>query len=56
MHPNPSAATRTPSHAWSAVGSMAMCVALLIASEFMPVSLADAHRANGLVKLGRDLR
>ena len=26
-------------HAWSAVGSMAMCVAMLIASEFMPVSL-----------------
>ena len=24
---------------WSAVGSMALCVALLIASEFMPVSL-----------------
>src|SRR5436305_15254833 len=24
---------------WSAVGSMTMCVALLIASEFMPVSL-----------------
>ncbi len=29
--------TRRP--AWSAVGSMAMCVAMLIASEFMPVSL-----------------
>lgn len=26
-------------HAWSAVGSMALCVAMLIASEFMPVSL-----------------
>ena len=26
-------------HVWSAVGSMAMCVAMLIASEFMPVSL-----------------
>ena len=24
---------------WSAVGSMALCVAMLIASEFMPVSL-----------------
>lgn len=24
---------------WGAVGSMAMCVAMLIASEFMPVSL-----------------
>ena len=33
---------------WSAVGSMALCVAMLIASEFMPVSLltpvaADLH-------------
>src|SRR3954467_5126536 len=29
-----------PRHAaWSAVGSMTLCVALLIASEFMPVSL-----------------
>jgi len=29
-----------PAHAaWSAVGSMTLCVALLIASEFMPVSL-----------------
>ncbi|TCP04056.1 MFS transporter [Rubrivivax gelatinosus] len=28
-----------PSSNWSAVGSMSMCVALLIASEFMPVSL-----------------
>ncbi len=26
-------------HVWSAVGSLAMCVAMLIASEFMPVSL-----------------
>ena len=26
-------------HMWSAVGSLALCVALLIASEFMPVSL-----------------
>src|SRR3981189_670656 len=24
---------------WSAVGSMALCVAMLIASEFMPISL-----------------
>lgn len=33
-------ATNAPSRAaWSAVGSMTLCVALLIASEFMPVSL-----------------
>ncbi|USX25956.1 MFS transporter [Oxalobacteraceae bacterium OTU3CINTB1] len=31
--------TFTGQPAWSAVGAMAMCVALLIASEFMPVSL-----------------
>ena len=33
--------TTTPPRyaAWSAVGSMTLCVALLIASEFMPVSL-----------------
>jgi predicted MFS family arabinose efflux permease len=37
-------ATRTP---WSAVGSMALCVAMLIASEFMPVSL--------LTPIARDL-
>ena len=35
QHP-PTPANR---HAWSAVGSMTLCVALLIASEFMPVSL-----------------
>lgn len=29
----------SPRQTWSAVGSMAMCVAMLIASEFMPVSL-----------------
>ena len=29
----------SPRPTWSAVGSMAMCVAMLIASEFMPVSL-----------------
>lgn len=34
--PQPQIARRP---AWSAVGSMAMCVAMLIASEFMPVSL-----------------
>src|SRR5438105_8974858 len=38
---------------WSAVGSMAMCVALLIASQFMPVSLltpvaADLGATDGL--------
>ncbi|RYG47728.1 MFS transporter [bacterium] len=33
---------------WSAVGSMALCVALLIASEFMPVSL--------LTPIAKDLR
>ena len=37
---------------WSAVGSMALCVALLIASEFMPVSLLtpiarDLHATDG---------
>lgn len=39
--------------AWSAVGSMSMCVALLIASEFMPVSLLtpianDLHATEGM--------
>lgn len=38
---------------WSALGSMSMCVALLIASEFMPVSLltpiaADLHATAGM--------
>src|SRR3954452_6913209 len=38
---------------WHAVGSMAMCVALLIASEFMPVSLLtpiahDLHATEGM--------
>lgn len=38
---------------WSAVGSMAMCVAMLIAAEFMPVSLltpiaADLGATNGM--------
>lgn len=38
---------------WSAVGSMSMCVALLIASEFMPVSLLtpiarDLHATDGM--------
>jgi predicted MFS family arabinose efflux permease len=40
-------------HAWSAVGSMALCVAMLIASEFMPVSLltpiaTDLHATEGM--------
>ncbi|WP_047197291.1 MFS transporter [Caldimonas brevitalea] len=38
---------RPDRRAWSAVGSMTMCVALLIASEFMPVSL--------LTPIARDL-
>src|SRR4051812_11709619 len=38
---------------WSAVGALALCVALLIASEFMPVSLltpiaADLHATEGM--------
>jgi predicted MFS family arabinose efflux permease len=42
----------SPKQTWSAVGSMAMCVALLIASEFMPVSLLtpiahDLHASDG---------
>jgi predicted MFS family arabinose efflux permease len=36
LHHDPRSSQR---HAWSAVGSMTLCVALLIASEFMPVSL-----------------
>ncbi|MBG3852633.1 MFS transporter [Xanthomonas sp. WHRI 8391] len=59
--PASSLATDTPSRAapaatrqtWSAVGSMSLCVALLIASEFMPVSLltpiaADLHASAGM--------
>jgi predicted MFS family arabinose efflux permease len=38
----------SPRQAWSAVGSMALCVSMLIAAEFMPVSL--------LTPLARDLR
>lgn len=38
---------------WSAVGSMTLCVAMLIASEFLPVSLltpiaADLHATEGM--------
>lgn len=49
--------TPTDSHstaqAWSAVGSMTMCTAILIASEFMPVSLltpiaTDLHATEGM--------
>ena len=38
----------SPRQTWSAVGSMALCVSMLIAAEFMPVSL--------LTPLARDLR
>src|SRR3954453_20124969 len=42
-----------PLHAWSAVGAMTLCVAMLIASEFMPVSLltpiaADLKATEGM--------
>lgn len=49
--------TPTPHHSqkqmWSAVGSMTLCVAMLIASEFMPVSLLtpiadDLHATQGM--------
>ena len=38
---------------WDAVGSMAMCVALLIAAEFLPISLLtpmtnDLHASVGM--------
>lgn len=38
---------------WSAIGTMAMCVAMLIAAEFMPISLltpiaADLHATEGM--------
>ncbi len=52
---NLDAANTSPSTSanWSAVGSMAMCVALLIAAEFMPVSLltpiaGDLHASVGM--------
>jgi predicted MFS family arabinose efflux permease len=43
----------SPRQTWSAVGSMSMCVAMLIASEFMPVSLltpiaADLGASEGM--------
>ncbi len=45
--------TAAPVNAWGAVGSMALCVALLIAAEFMPVSLLtpiarDLHASAGM--------
>ncbi len=50
---NPDVSTASVSTNWSAVGSMAMCVALLIAAEFMPVSLltpiaSDLHASVGM--------
>ena len=49
----PSSLRPVAPHAWSAVGAMTLCVAMLIASEFMPVSLltpiAADLRASGLV-------
>jgi hypothetical protein len=43
----------SPRNMWSAVGSMALTVALLIAAEFMPVSLltpiaSDLHATAGM--------
>jgi predicted MFS family arabinose efflux permease len=48
----PSSSPIAARHPWSAVGAMTLCVALLIASEFMPVSLltplaADLHATEG---------
>jgi predicted MFS family arabinose efflux permease len=50
---NTDVANTSVSTNWSAVGSMAMCVALLIAAEFMPVSLltpiaSDLHVSVGM--------
>lgn len=50
-HSTRDAASAKP--AWSAVGAMTLCVALLIASEFMPVSLLtpianDLHATEGM--------
>src|SRR5450830_1501284 len=44
---------RPARQAWAAVASLAMCVTLLIAAEFMPVSLlspiaTDLHATNGM--------
>ncbi|GAE53151.1 hypothetical protein XPR_2827 [Xanthomonas arboricola pv. pruni MAFF 301420] len=51
--PSSRAAAVATRQTWSAVGSMSLCVALLIASEFMPVSLltpiaADLHASAGM--------
>ena len=45
--------TNSRTQAWGAVGSMTLCVAMLIASEFMPVSLltpiaTDLHATDGM--------
>jgi len=56
MTPHTRSATIPPAHtekAWGAVGSMTLCVAMLIASEFMPVSLltpiaSDLHATQGM--------
>src|SRR4051794_41722718 len=47
------ASPRVAGETWSAVGSMALCVTLLIAAEFMPVSLLtpiaqDLHASAGM--------
>src|SRR5438132_14121322 len=53
METNQTKTTTLTPRAWSAVGSMALCVATLIASEFMPVSLltpiaADLRATEGM--------
>jgi predicted MFS family arabinose efflux permease len=48
MHRDLETTPQSARAAWSAIGSMTMCVALLIASEFMPVSL--------LTPIAHDLR
>src|ERR1700712_5441699 len=50
---SPSKQAQPAAPAWSAVGAMTLCVALLIASEFMPVSLLtpiahDLHATEGM--------
>lgn len=51
--PDASPTPGRPANAWSAVGSMTLCVAMLIAAEFLPVSLltpiaADLHASEGI--------
>lgn len=53
MHPEKNQPATSDIRTWSAVGSLALCVALLIASEFMPVSLLtpiahDLHASEGV--------